>query len=108
MIQFPVALIGAAFVWENPVLVDAPWILVIGVCSLTAHYCLTRALTMADATLILPIDFLRMPMIAVIGFLFYAEPFSAFIFIGAIFIFAGNYYNIRAESRDSRSSSYTK
>lgn len=99
IVQWPVSAIGGLYVWVTPVWADAPWILLVGIVSLTAHYTMTRALMLADATVVLPIDFLRMPMIAVIGFLFYAEPFSAAIFLGAVLIFAGNYYNIRAESR---------
>ncbi len=102
VIQWPIGLVGASLVWVMPTWNDVPWIGLIGVTALSAHYCMARALALADATLVIPIDFLRMPMIAVIGFLFYGEPFSAFIFLGAILIFAGNYYNIRAESRAVR------
>ena len=99
VIQWPLGLIGAVLVWENPVLADIPWILVVGVTALTAHYCMTRALKLADATVVVPIDFLRMPIVAVIGFFFYAEPFSGWIFLGGGLIFIATYYNIRFESR---------
>ncbi len=99
IIHLPIAAIGGLYVWVTPEWADLPWILLTGILSLTAHYTMTKALILADISVVLPIDFLRMPMIAVLGFFLYAEPFSAAIFIGAVLIFAGNYYNIRAESR---------
>jgi S-adenosylmethionine uptake transporter len=95
--QLPISAIGGIYVWTTPEWADVPWILWIGVTALTAHYSMVRALALADVTLILPIDFIRMPLIAVIGYLAYAEPFSIWIFIGAALIFAGNYYNIHRE-----------
>lgn len=99
VIQWPLGMIGAALVWVTPTLLDVPWILLVGVTALTAHFCMANALKLADATVIVPIDFLRMPIVAIIGFIFYAEPFSAWIFLGGGLIFAATYYNIRFESR---------
>ncbi len=99
VIQLPIAAIGGLYVWVTPEWADLPWIILAGTLSLTAHYTMAKALILADISVVLPIDFLRMPLIAVLGFFLYAEPFSAAIFIGAVLIFAGNYYNIRAESR---------
>ncbi len=99
LIQLPLGLAPALFDWVAPVAADIPWILLVGVTGLTAHYSVTKAFMLADATLILPIDFLRLPLIAVVGFLFYSEGVDLALFVGAIVIFAGNYYNIRLESR---------
>ncbi len=98
-IQWPMGIVPAAMVWVTPVWGDLGWILITGLTAVTAHYCMARALSLADATLVIPIDFLRLPMIVVIGIVFYAEPFSAYTVLGAFLMFAGNYYNIRAESR---------
>jgi uncharacterized membrane protein len=54
---------------------------------------------LGDATLVMPIDFLRLPLIAVIGALAYAEPLEAAVFVGAAVIFAGTYYSLARESR---------
>ena len=51
----------------------------------------------ADATFVVPLDFLRLPLIAVVGALFYAEPIEAVTFLGAAVIFAGIYYSLRRE-----------
>ena len=78
---------------------SVPWLALIGCAGLFAHLCLTNALSMAPATLVVPMDFLRLPTIAVIGMLFYDEPIDVFVFLGAIIIFAANYLNIWAETR---------
>ena len=77
-----------------------PWLAVIGCAGLGAHLCLTTALSMAPASVVMPMDFLRLPVIAVVGMAFYAEPLQAAVFAGAAVIFAANALNIRAESRN--------
>jgi len=101
-IQLPLGLLPALPQWVNPGIAELPWIIGIGATGLSAHYCLTRALRIADATLVVPIDFLRLPLIAVVGMLFYGEPLEVSIMLGAAMIFAGTYYCIRRESRKLR------
>ena len=76
-----------------------PWLGLIAVAGVTAHLCLTSALSLAPASLVVPIDFARLPVIAAIGAAFYAEPVEATLFLGAGVIFLGNWINIRAENR---------
>ncbi len=99
LIQVPIGLFPALSVWVAPTLADAPWIAATGACGLIAHFCMTRAFRIADATLVAPIDFLRLPLIAVVGMLLYGEPLELATFAGAAVIFAGTYYSIRRESR---------
>lgn len=86
-----------AITW--PTTATLPWLMVVGIAGLVAHFCLTNALAIAPATIIMPLDFARLPVIAVIGVLFYNEPFSPLIIGGAILIFAGNYLNISFSNR---------
>lgn len=76
-----------------------PWIITVGISGLAAHYCLTSALRVAPATIVAPLDFLRLPLIAVVGMMIYAEPLMAAVFVGAALILAGNLISLRAESR---------
>jgi drug/metabolite transporter (DMT)-like permease len=76
-----------------------PWVALIGLAGLLAHFCLTNALAIAPATVVVPIDFIRLPTIAVIGMLIYGEVVDIWVFIGAVVIFAGNYLNIWVETR---------
>ncbi|MCM2562100.1 DMT family transporter [Lutimaribacter sp. EGI FJ00015] len=79
-----------------------PWLVLIGCAGLLAHFCLTSALSLAPATVVVPLDFARLPLIAVVGMLFYGEPLDALVFLGALFIFGGNYLNIWTETRKVR------
>lgn len=98
-IQVPLGLLLALPDWVTPGLAEMPWVIAVGASSLTAHFCLTRAFRIADATLVVPFDFLRLPLIAVVGMLLYAEPLEVSTFLGAGVIFAGTYYSIRRENR---------
>src|SRR5438874_2597728 len=98
-VQMPITLAAALPGWVAPALADLPWILAIGAGSFAAHYSMTRAMKLADATVVVPIDFIRLPLIAVVGALFYAEPFDPMVIVGAAVIFAGTYYSLRHERR---------
>ncbi|WP_293449267.1 DMT family transporter [Planktotalea sp.] len=82
-----------------PTAESAPLLGLVGLAGLIAHFCLTKALSIAPATVVMPIDFVRLPMIAVVGMLVFGEVLDPWVFVGAILIFAGNYYNIWSETR---------
>jgi S-adenosylmethionine uptake transporter len=44
-------------------------------------------------------DFMRLPLIVAVGFLLYGESAELLVLLGAVMIFAGNYYSIRREHR---------
>jgi drug/metabolite transporter (DMT)-like permease len=52
----------------------------------------------ADATVVLPMDFLRVPLTAAAGWLIYSERLDAFTLLGAALILAGNLLNLKASS----------
>jgi len=85
-----------------PSAATAPWLLVIGCGGLLAHFCLTTALSIAPASIVMPMDFVRLPAIAVVGMLFYQEPLQWGVLVGACLIFAANYLNIITGQRRSR------
>ena len=101
IIQLPLALLPAVFYfeWVWPTWADAPWLLAIGLTGMTAHFCLARAFQLADATVCIPVDFVRLPLAALIGWLVYAEGVSIWVLLGAVLIFAGNYYSVWRETR---------
>lgn len=80
--------------FNTPAPSSVPLVILIGCAGLLAHLCLTKALSLAPASTVMPVDFARLPVIAVIGMVFYQEPFSVLIFVGAILIFGANYLNI--------------
>ena len=77
----------------------AGWLCVLGCTSLVAHFALARAIAFADAMVVAPMDFLRLPLIAVIGALAYHEPTTWVLLLGAAIVLAGNIVNLWGERR---------
>ncbi len=80
----------------------APWLVVVGICGLTAHYCLTMALSLAPASIVAPMDFIRLPIIAVVGMVLYSEPLLMPAFIGGGLIIAANLLNLRDKAKSKQ------
>ena len=75
------------------------WIVIVGIGGLTAHFCITNALALAPAIVVIPLDFMRLPLISVIGFLAYGETFELPILVGAGVIFIAILLNLKAEKQ---------
>ena len=75
------------------------WVGLLGVAGLTAHFGLTRAFGFADAIIVAPMDFLRLPLIATVGAVFYAELLRPSVAVGATVVVAANALNMWAERR---------
>ncbi len=98
LLQLPMGLVPSLFDWVWPSTPSAWfWVFVVGTSALGAHYCMARALALADATVVVPMDFLRLPLIALVGFAFYAEAVDIWLFLGAGVILAGTLQNLHAE-----------
>ena len=104
LMQLPMGLALMVFQgeWAPVASGDLPWVLLVGISALSAHYTMAQALRLMDASIAIPIDFLRVPLIAVVGWLLYAEPISAAVFIGAGVIFSANFLAMRSEARNRR------
>lgn len=90
-------LIGAGYDLDiaAPTMAAAPFLLLIGCAGLLAHFCLTTALSIAPATVVMPIDFARLPIVAVVGMLLYGETLDGWVFMGAALIFTANWINLK-------------
>jgi drug/metabolite transporter (DMT)-like permease len=99
LIQLPLALAGS-----DPLFVtklnqgQVPAVIGIGVPGLLSHYCLTNAFRAGDAGVVVPLDFMRIPLIAVIGWWLYGERLDVFVFLGAGLIITGVLWNLRSEA----------
>ena len=82
LIQLPLGFITSIFDWTTPSGTMLPWIVVVGVAALSGHYCMARALAIADAIVVVPLDFLRLPLIAGVGALIYREPLDWLVLAG--------------------------
>jgi len=81
------------WVWPSPY----AWMCAIAVAigGTYSHFCMARAMLYADATIVLPMDFLRVPLTAAAGWLLYAERMDAFTVLGALLILTGNLLNLK-------------
>ena len=95
VIQSLIGLIPAIYYWHAPSAHAWPWIVVIAFCGTYSHYCMTRAMRYADATVVVPMDFLRVPLSAAVGWLVYSERLDAATIAGAALILTGNLLNLR-------------
>ena len=95
VIQIVLGLIPALMVWTWPSAAVWPWIIVIGVCGTFSHYCMAKAMTHADATIVVPMDFLRVPLSALLGYMLYNEFLDIWTVAGALLILFGNALNLR-------------
>ena len=98
VIQFPLSLVGSdptVFLhFETRHILPA---IGVGTAGLTSHYCLSNAFRSGDATLVVPLDFMRIPLIAVVGWAFYGERLDIFVLLGALIIVSGVLWNLRSE-----------
>ena len=79
-----------------------PAVVAVGVSGVLSHYCLTNAFRAGDASVVVPLDFMRIPLIAVIGWWLYGEPLDVFVFLGAGLIITGILWNLRSEAVRAR------
>jgi len=96
---FSIIIAGYDGVIALPHGIPALWVLAIGIGGMVAHLCLTTALSLAPASVVVPIDFARLPLIALVAALAYGESLNIWVFIGAFVIFAANYLNLLTETR---------
>jgi drug/metabolite transporter (DMT)-like permease len=94
VIQSVLGLVPAILVWTPPPLDVLPWIVLIAFGGSYAHLCITKALSSADATVVVPMDFLRVPATALLGWLAYSEIFDWWTVAGTVLILSGNLLNL--------------
>ena len=103
LIGLAIVLAGPLFGYDKglviPDAVTFAWIVVVGVLGLTAHYALATAFTYGDTIIVAPLDFLRLPLIAVVGVMLYAEALDFWVLGGGLIVVLANFLNIRGERR---------
>ncbi len=73
------------------------WVMMLGVCSLIAHFALAKALVYADTVVVAPLDFLRIPLMVILGVMVYNETLQPIVLVGTLLVLAGNGVNIWQE-----------
>ena len=93
------ALLPTVFLWKGPALSDMPMLLALAFIGTAAPYCFTRALVNLDASVVAPLDFLRLPFTAFAAWLIFAEVPDRWTWMGAVVIFGSTTYVARREAR---------
>ncbi|CCD94228.1 conserved membrane hypothetical protein [Bradyrhizobium sp. ORS 375] len=94
-VQSVAGLIPTLLLWTWPSAAAWGWIVLVAFCGTFSHFCMARAMLYADATIVIPMDFLRVPLTATVGWLVYSERLDGFTVLGAALILAGNLLNLR-------------
>jgi drug/metabolite transporter (DMT)-like permease len=94
VVQSAIGLVPALSVWQWPSATGWGWVVVVAFCGTYSHYCFARAIQHADATVVVPMDFLRVPLTAVVGWLAYSERLDLFTALGVGLILCGNLLNL--------------
>ena len=94
VVQSVIGLVPALLVWQWPSAEVWGWVVVVAFCGAYSHYCFARAMQHADATVVVPMDFLRVPLSALLGWLAYSERLDLFTALGVGLILAGNALNL--------------
>jgi len=98
VVQSVAGFVPTLYVWTWPSAYVWAWVGVIAVCGTFSHYCLASAMRYADATIVVPMDFLRVPLTATAGWLLYSERLDAWTVLGAGLILIGNLLNLKPAS----------
>ncbi len=95
VIQSVAGFFPSLYVWKWPSAYIWCCAIVVALAGTFSHFCMARAMLYADATIVLPMDFLRVPLTAAVGWLIYSERLDSFTVLGAALILAGNLLNLR-------------
>lgn len=99
ILMCPLAGIPAAFYWVTPTLPDLVLLAGVGLTGTAGIWFITRAYAAADMSAVVPFDFLRLPIVATAGWLWFGETTDVWTISGAVVIFASTYALARSEAR---------
>jgi drug/metabolite transporter (DMT)-like permease len=99
LLTTPITLVAALLVWQTPTLEQLGWAALLGAAGSTGHFCMSRALATTDATLVVPFDYLRLPIVALIAFAVFGQAPDLWVWIGGGVIAASGIYIARREGR---------
>jgi drug/metabolite transporter (DMT)-like permease len=94
VVQLPIGFVLSIADWVWPQPLQWIWLLVVGLTALSAHFCLAKAMQYAEITRIVTLDFLRLPLIALVGVLLYNEAFEISLMAGGLLMLLGNFISL--------------
>ena len=104
----PMSLVPALFFWRTPSLEQLALLALLGVIGTLTQQCLARAFGAADASFVMPLDYLRLPFTALVGFIAFAQLPDIWTWLGAAVIVAASAYIARREAQIRRAAASPK
>jgi drug/metabolite transporter (DMT)-like permease len=86
--------------WKMPLWVDSPAIIGASVLSTIGYVTVSKGIAMAPARVVQPVNFLRMPIGAALGWIFFSEFPDLWTWLGAIIIFCATTYAVQRGARN--------
>ena len=95
-------IVPAALTWQTPTLGQFAWLAAAGLLGMIGQNFLARAYDAAEVTVVAPVDFMRLPVAALFGFVFFAELPDIWSVLGTLIIVAASLYIAHREARERR------
>ena len=89
----------ALFYWQTPTLFELLLLFIVGALGTVSWLCMTRAFVLADASIVVPFEFARLPLIAVVAYFLFAEVPTIWTWLGGAVIFGATAYITHREVR---------
>lgn len=102
LLQTPLALLPALYVWQTPGLLTLLWLLLLAGAGTLGHLCFTRACALVEVSQLQPMTFVQLPLVALLAYLLFAEVPTAWTWLGGAVIFAATAYITRREAQLAR------
>jgi len=99
VLMTPLTLVPALFYWQMPSPGLWGWLIFIGVIGTIGQFVVTEAIKLADMTVLMPFDFLKLVWAAFLGMLLFAEIPDALTWVGAAIVFASSFYIMWREAK---------
>tara|TARA_B100001939_G_scaffold341514_1_gene351220 strand:+ start:4978 stop:5874 length:897 start_codon:yes stop_codon:yes gene_type:complete len=104
----PISFFIALFYWQWPRWDQIPLLLFMGLCSGLAHFCLAGALSKADMTALLPVDFTRLIFASLIGYFLFTDALDGLTYLGGLIILGSSVYVVYRENRKRHQANQSK
>jgi len=102
LLMIPISLPMAVLTWKQPTLYDFGIIVAICLCLTMAYLSVTKAIALTVARVVQPVNFMRMPIAAVFGWVLFSEFPDLWTWIGAVVIFCATTYAVRRGASSER------
>ena len=98
LLWVPMSLVPALFVWQWPQGITWLWAISAGLLGTGGHMLWTRALKLGDVSALTPISFTQLPVVAIAGWLLFAERVDRWTIVGTLIILVSSAYIAHREA----------